>query len=205
MPRGGDNIGKHVDVVTGTYSGCKGQIVDETPKMFYVELAGHNDTKRVLRSSVIVINNRPLCGIEVTRNATNAVVVDIMSVGMLADQIAALKTEISRLSNEVSTWQRLSRGSWWHLTERQDQIQPNINRYHADVEDCSSAKVRRLEQLMTWQGDAIKNALINIQQNTDQVLDFTEIAIDVFGNSDGHNDKHGDKDSSNDSISGGKL
>jgi uncharacterized small protein (DUF1192 family) len=117
MPQENKNIGKDVDVVMGTYSGCKGQIVGETSKMFYVELVGHNDTKRVLRSSVIVINNRPGRGIEVARNPTNAVVVDIMSVGVLSDQITALKTEISRLSAELSMWQRLSQDSWWDITE----------------------------------------------------------------------------------------
>jgi hypothetical protein len=58
---------------------------------------------------------------------------------------------------------------------------------------------------MTRQGDAIKNALINIQQNTSPVLDFTEIAIDVFGNPDGRNNKHVDKDTSDNSITWDKV
>jgi hypothetical protein len=45
MARQDSNIGQEVNVVSGTYSGCKGKIVVDTKKMVYVELLGHKDTK----------------------------------------------------------------------------------------------------------------------------------------------------------------
>ncbi len=53
MPHRVNNIGQEVNVVMGTYSGCKGKITGETEKMVYVELLGHNGTKRVLLSLTI--------------------------------------------------------------------------------------------------------------------------------------------------------
>lgn len=54
-----NNIGQEVNVVSGTYSGCKGKMVGDTEKIVYVELLGHKDIKRILQSSVRVITNCP--------------------------------------------------------------------------------------------------------------------------------------------------
>jgi hypothetical protein len=60
------DIGKHIDIGKGTYARCYGKILSETTKMFYVEVAGHSDTKQVMQTSVVFVQgyNPPCDGIK---------------------------------------------------------------------------------------------------------------------------------------------